>query len=123
LQTIKYDDIQQIIKVTRLNTNASGQVGDSFIQNAIDGGNATDFAFDEIKGKLKKLKTQKVNPVDNLGSTIDFRDQNLPFASLSGLTNPLQSANLLADIASSFGGISDQANSIDKAAIGLSYSE
>ena len=60
------NEIQQIMKVMRLNTNVNGQVGDSFLQYAIDGNNATDFAFDEIVGELKQLKTQKVNPVGNL---------------------------------------------------------
>ena len=86
LQTIKYDDIQQIMKVLRLNTNASGQVGDSFIQNAIDGGNATDFAFDEIKGQLKELKTQKVVNADRLGSPFLIGNElvdKLPFVNLS----------------------------------------
>ena len=61
LETLKYNEIQQIMKVMRLNTNVNGQVGDSFLQYAIDGNNATDFAFDEIVGELKQLKTQKVN--------------------------------------------------------------
>lgn len=85
LQSIKYDDIQQIIKVTRLNTNASGQVGDSFIQNAIDGNNATDFAFDEIKGKLKKLGKQKITFKSDFGNLVRLDDEILPFASLGNL--------------------------------------
>jgi len=64
IENLKYDDIQQIIKVLRLNTNQSGQVGDSFIQNAIDGGNATDFAFDEIIGDVKQLKKQRIDLQD-----------------------------------------------------------
>ena len=83
IENLKYYDIQQIIKVLRLNTNPSGQVGDSFLQNAIDGGNATDFAFDEIIGDVKQLKKQKVNPVGNLGNSLELRDQIRPFANLS----------------------------------------
>ena len=85
VQNLKYDDIQQILKITRLNTNQSGQVGDSFIQHVIDGGNATDFAFDEIIGDVKQLKKQKVNPVGNLGNSLELRDQIRPFANLSKL--------------------------------------
>tara|TARA_B100001939_G_scaffold69670_1_gene58108 strand:- start:4644 stop:10661 length:6018 start_codon:yes stop_codon:yes gene_type:complete len=87
LETLKYDDIQQIMKVMRLNTNVNGQVGDSFLQYAIDGNNATDFAFDEIVGELKQLKTQKVNPVGNLGNSLELRDTVRPFANLSGMQN------------------------------------
>ena len=87
MENLKYDDIQQIIKVLRLNVNQSGQVGDSFIQNAIDGGNATDFAFDEIIGDVKQLKKQKITPVGNLGNTIQFEDQIKPFTNLSKMVN------------------------------------
>ena len=85
LETLKYNEIQQIMKVMRLNTNVNGQVGDSFLQYAIDGNNATDFAFDEIVGELKQLKTQKVKPVTNLGNSLELRDQIKPFANLSNL--------------------------------------
>ena len=88
LENLNYDQIQQIMKVLRLNTNSSGQVGDSFLQYAIDGNNATDFAFDEIVGELKQLKTQKVNPVrKNLGNSLELRDTVRPFANLSRMKN------------------------------------
>ena len=87
MENLKYDDIQQIIKVLRLNVNQSGQVGDSFIQNAIDGNNATDFAFDEIIGDVKQLKKQKVKPVDNFASAEPFMDYIKPFANLSEMVN------------------------------------
>jgi len=86
LQTLKYDDIQQIMKVLRLNTNASGQVGDSFLQYAIDGKNVTEFAFDEIIGELKTLGKQKVKDGRNfLKSTFmtDSPPNILPFSNLS----------------------------------------
>lgn len=70
LENLGYDQIQQIMKVLRLNTNSSGQVGDSFLQYAIDGNNATDFAFDEIVGELKQLKKQTLhsfNELENMG--------------------------------------------------------
>ena len=61
IANLQYDEIQQIIKTLRLNTNMSGQVGDSFLQYAIDGKDATTFAYDEIVGQLKPLGTQPYN--------------------------------------------------------------
>jgi len=77
LENLDYDQIQQIMKVLRLNTNASGQVGDSFLQYAIDGNNATDFAFDEIVGELKQLKRQSLYSFDKL--------ENMQFGSVTSI--------------------------------------
>ena len=87
INSIDYNKIQQIIKTMRLNTNASGQVGDSFIANILNGGDATDFAFDEITGQLKELGKQKVKQVGNLGFSIELGDNIIPFLNLSELSH------------------------------------
>ena len=65
----------------------SGQVGDSFLQYAIDGKDATTFAYDEIVGQLKPLGTQPVNKrqAANLTDFIELSDlpSVLPFVQLT----------------------------------------
>jgi len=89
IANLKYDEIQQIIKTLRLNTNMSGQVGDSFLQNAIDGKDATTFAYDEIVGQLKTLGTQPYNSraAQTLTNNIELRDipSVLPFVNLTNV--------------------------------------
>ena len=87
LERLDYDQIQQIMKVLRLNTNSSGQVGDSFLQYAIDGNNATDFAFDEIVGELKKLKRQTLYSYDELVN-MGFGDIPQSLADVSSFVHP-----------------------------------
>tara|TARA_R100000781_G_scaffold115019_1_gene88520 strand:+ start:360 stop:6386 length:6027 start_codon:yes stop_codon:yes gene_type:complete len=88
IQSLNYNKIQQIMKVMRLNTNVSGQVGDAYLANAIAGGNATDFAFDEIIGEVKQLGKQKVGNTEGLGQAfLDyvFLPKVLPFMNTSSI--------------------------------------
>jgi len=95
IENLKYEQIQQIMKTLRLNTNASGQVGDSFIQYAIDGNSATDFAFDEIVGDLKKLKRQSLlnfNKLEDMGFG-DVQSVNVAGGFLHPFLNPSAGIN------------------------------
>ncbi len=60
ITNLKYEQIEKSIKHLRLNVNAAGEVGDSYLASFLRGDNMTDYAFDEIIGELPKLKKQKV---------------------------------------------------------------